>query len=169
MCGRADDVRALLADGADTEVNDEEGNETALSRAASEGHADCVRMLLECGAQKDAANWVRRRLRVAYALAGLSLSLRRCTDTNGVCQSFCFRIVFCLCCTRVSCMSCLSRGPLRVAICGGGGGGGSGSFMCHISAERRNRPDSSRRERPHRVCSSARGFWGQQRGQRQGS
>lgn len=31
---------------------------TALIRAASEGHTDCVRMLVECGADMDAKDMV---------------------------------------------------------------------------------------------------------------
>ena len=36
-----------------------QGGSTALIRAAHEGRTDCVRLLLEAGAEKDAQNYVR--------------------------------------------------------------------------------------------------------------
>ncbi len=41
-------------------LNSQSGR-TALMRAASRGRADCVRLLIDAGADKDAKNRVRRR------------------------------------------------------------------------------------------------------------
>ena len=57
--GRADDLLALLDEGPDTRVNEKRLRGISLICAAHEGHADCVRVLVECGADQDAKDAVR--------------------------------------------------------------------------------------------------------------
>ena len=47
--------------------SDSQSGYTALIEAASRGHADCVRMLVDAGADKDARDNVRRRSLLCYS------------------------------------------------------------------------------------------------------
>jgi hypothetical protein len=51
--GQSDDMLKLMAEGADIDFKDQDGD-TALILAAANGHADCVRLLLDSGADKEA-------------------------------------------------------------------------------------------------------------------
>ncbi len=57
--GRADEILALLDRGADLDYMDWLSLCTPLIKAAWAGHAECVRLLVECGADKEAKNKVR--------------------------------------------------------------------------------------------------------------
>ncbi len=50
-----------------TQMRGEQSGWTALMYAANKGHADCVRLLLNAGADKEVTNSVRGRF-VAYAV-----------------------------------------------------------------------------------------------------
>ena len=43
-------------------MSDSQDQDTALMYAARKGRADCVRLLIDAGADKEAKNYVRRRL-----------------------------------------------------------------------------------------------------------
>ncbi len=56
--GRANEVPILLEQGADPNYADSESRDTPLTFAAHKGHADCVRLLVASGADKEAKNEV---------------------------------------------------------------------------------------------------------------
>ena len=61
---------------------------TALMRAAANGHAECMRLLLDAGTDKEAKNNVRFSVALSERPARLSLSILFPCRILNVCRSF---------------------------------------------------------------------------------
>ena len=86
MCFLRAMAAALLCGGGES---DSQNGWTALMRAAEHGRADCVRLLIDSGADKDAKDNVRRRFSLLTAFSQVFFFIYRTVcGTFSFCSSF---------------------------------------------------------------------------------
>ena len=124
---------------------------TALMLAVSEGHTDCVRLLIDNGADKEAKDEVR------YSAHSSSSD----SQHDGLISCFVFAnmsVDFRFMCIYIACFFCVW--PVREM----------GSCVWRWQNQRtgrQHRVDPGCQQRSHGLCASAAGRWGRQGGQEQ--